>query len=797
IIPQVALALSYGYCGYLFVSNTYINWVDLLIYLPFVCLGFKKLMQTGKKAAFVVPYALMVYTCFSISCFSMLLVYPIAVVYCVLVIDKQERKKALTNLVLAFVCIIIFSLPILLPSLIAFLVSGRKTGLFENLMASYSAEALYKKISYIFTDSLTLFFTVAYFVKNGVKRPIDRFLAITLGVLFIPIVFDEACNLLNFGSYMSYSLRFGFLNGFYFLYVAASYLSCAFVRLEQRTDDKIAIKYAKRIEKGEKLKDIYAKNNLLFSLITAAAAVCAIVGMVILSKVLGENTFTSWFSSRFAHSLGGLEGTVIIFAIVALIALLGTLLVKFKRFSAHVFSIILLIVICFQTAVYTDHLVFGNLYVPTAYNQIKAFTDHVEELEGNDHTRVKMNGDYLTADMPFTLHTNSFSVFSSVTDSKNFIAPNFFDYGGNGMNSMKSYNGKFLSDCIFGYKYVITEGNSTRSYLEKVKGYNSLTDEQGNVIDVGDYVLYKNGYAFPHAFVVKNDRSDLDVQSLAGGYDHVLKMLGGADFAISWVNSNDISITEHKAEGVPDGVFKVKIKLSERGNYFFTSQFDDGLDLIYCRSAYEEEKLTSLNNNPSFSLGYGSSGSYSVFIKSANEKPLDLQTVAEACSGFYISDNSVKQLYSYASSQEVEFSIRPNVINVKATAGQGEYLFLNYVALPGHEYYVNGKIVQPEDNLLSFMLIPLEEGENEVEIVYTSPYIAYTLMGLAAAIVLAFVYWLVFIRFKKPLQLLQKTISILAILVASVVAIFFLIMPLTVCIVKNAAWLMKWLISLL
>ena len=174
-----------------------------------------------------------------------------------------------------------------------------------------------------------------------------------------------------------------------------------------------------------------------------------------------------------------------------------------------------------------------------------------------------------------------------------------------------------------------------------------------------------------------------------------------------------------------------------------------------------------------------------------------MQTVAEACSGFYISDNSVKQLYSYASSQEVEFSIRPNVINVKATAGQGEYLFLNYVALPGHEYYVNGKIVQPEDNLLSFMLIPLEEGENEVEIVYTSPYIAYTLMGLAAAIVLAFVYWLVFIRFKKPLQLLQKTISILAILVASVVAIFFLIMPLTVCIVKNAAWLMKWLISLL
>ena len=75
-----ALALSYAYCGYLFVSNTYINWVDLLIWLPIVALGFKKIVEGGKKRTFIIGLSLMIYTCFSISCFALLIVFPIIIV---------------------------------------------------------------------------------------------------------------------------------------------------------------------------------------------------------------------------------------------------------------------------------------------------------------------------------------------------------------------------------------------------------------------------------------------------------------------------------------------------------------------------------------------------------------------------------------------------------------------------------------------------------------------------------------------------------------------------------------------
>ena len=63
----LTVAILYAFCGYTFVANTYINWVDFLIYMPFVILGFEKLVKTGKMLYFSIAYALMIYTCFSIS----------------------------------------------------------------------------------------------------------------------------------------------------------------------------------------------------------------------------------------------------------------------------------------------------------------------------------------------------------------------------------------------------------------------------------------------------------------------------------------------------------------------------------------------------------------------------------------------------------------------------------------------------------------------------------------------------------------------------------------------------------
>ena len=321
----IALSLSYAFCGYLYVSNTYINWVDILIYIPVLAWGFRKLVKTGQKGTFIVGLCLIIYTCFSIACFSLLIIYPLAIAYCYIVVPKVEQRKTIVDLVLALCLAVAFSLPVLIPALYAYLVSGRSSGLFNGLFGELKPDPLYYKISYIFTDGLTLFFTFAYLVKNGVKRPIDRFLLLAALITLMPILCDECCIVLNFGSYNSYAMRFGFLNGFYFLFVAAKFLNGFAAGKEVAAEGGTDGSETEDISNGKTLNQKPSADNkflkIFFPVSLAVLCIGALVGGYFLCVAAQGDKIEKWFSSRFAHSLGGLEVTAIVFGIVAIIAL--------------------------------------------------------------------------------------------------------------------------------------------------------------------------------------------------------------------------------------------------------------------------------------------------------------------------------------------------------------------------------------------------------------------------------------------------------------------------------------------
>ena len=95
-IPEylcVAVGITYTYCGYTFVANTYINWLDFLIYLPFCAGGFKHFVKTENFWPFALLMSACIYTCFSIACFSMFTVFPTLIVYGVLCVEKERKNK--------------------------------------------------------------------------------------------------------------------------------------------------------------------------------------------------------------------------------------------------------------------------------------------------------------------------------------------------------------------------------------------------------------------------------------------------------------------------------------------------------------------------------------------------------------------------------------------------------------------------------------------------------------------------------------------------------------------------------
>ena len=560
----VAIGIVYAYCGYTFVANTYINWVDFLIYMPFCAAAFVHFVRTNKFLPFSVLIACCIYTCFSIACFSMLVAFPALVAYAFFCVDKEKRNSFVAYLCLAFFVAVLIALPLLIAALMAYLRSGRGGGLFDEFWygitkqdGSYgfdiggyfsrSGEALYRKFSYIFSDSVFVFLTIVYFVRSKLKTPLSKFMLAAGIFTLVPVVVDEAMLLMNMGSYMSYALRFGFLNALYFLGGACLALRGVCFRADTAFD-------------GTELEKKGKEGSMTFY-----AVVTLIVAVVICCFVSSDAYLTIWdnfisdsvaldnahgFSGMFAHSLGGLQVVAVLFILVGFSALLGTLLVKNKEISARVMSVLLLCVVAVQVVFYNEQLVVGNRSTHYNFNHYETMTAVLNERD-DGYFRIKDYNDKLTADVPFTCNSNSFSVFSSVIDGDNFEIVDLFGYSGNGRNSMKSARGNFFGDCFLGYKYffVNEESNdsvSKLSYIDPLEGADGIfeRDEEGNIVTLhsGAFYMYENTSVFPLGYTVADGEFRFPEENTSANRVKnqlaLYKFLGGESNSVGSVTTN-------------------------------------------------------------------------------------------------------------------------------------------------------------------------------------------------------------------------------------------------------------------
>ena len=517
--------------------------------------------------------------------------------------------------------------------------------------------------------------------------------------------------------------------------------------------------------------------KIFFPVSLAVLCIGALVGGYFLCVAAQGDKIEKWFSSRFAHSLGGLEVTAIVFGIVAIIALYGTFLIKNKKIDRRFFAIIMLVIVCGQSAFYTENLVYGNKKETTDFDRIGVVTDFVKTTDDGEYSRIKMKQDYLTADMPFTLHTQAYSVFSSVIDDKNYAPARFFAYGGNGSNTIKSYYGTFFGDCILGNRYYISNSASVERNYTEVVGYD--VDKNGNKLDTGDYRLYKNNYAFPNAFVVGGRAGDFDTDDFKNGnlydkYSVLVKALGGKDAAV------DIATSPIRVSALENGAYRLSYTRHEIGNYFAVLDFGDKTPEKY--SLGSGENKYDVENNSVCLYKFGSN--YSTFTLYFDDATLTADDVRNGVSLYCITDETVKAISAGAQARAGKLTLSAGKISVTANAEEGEYLFLNYIALAGHRATVNGKAVDIDDNILGFMLIPLENGENSVVVSYSSPYVKYAVFELIAALLVGFAY---FILTKKTNIFgggFAKVIHIAALALCAVVVAIFMVFPLGVFVYK-------------
>lgn len=709
-----AVGVVYAYCGYVFVASTYVNWIDFLFYMPLGAIAFVRFVKTGKFLAFSAVLACCIYTCFSIACFSFFILFPTLVAYAFLCVGREERNRFIAYLCIAFVVAVLAALPILLPSFMAYLSGGRGGGLFDEFWYGLgegedgafdvsgffdrAGTAWYRKFSYIFSDSLFLILTVVWLVRTRLKTPLSKFMLVAGIATLLPACVDEAMLLMNMGSYMSYALRFGFLNALYFLGGACLAINgCTFA------PDK-AFDGGELLDKGGRKES----RTIFYALV---CLVCAVILAVFVAGnfyidiwdvfISDESTLADLhgFSSSFAHSLGGMQVIAILFFIVGFVVLLGVLMVRNREIGVRVMSFLLLGVVGVQVLFYNEQLVVGNS--ATHYN-VTHYSTMVEQLNEREegYFRVKDYEDKLSANAPFTGNANSFSVFSSVIDGDNFVIYNLFGYSGNGRNSLKSTGGNAFGDAFLGYKYFFTSSEGTEggrwsqvnalSYTEPVLVEGE--DGTSSQMTAGAFAMFENTMVFPNGYTVSSGDLHFPEENTAANR-----------------SKNQVALYDF-LRGTKSNASAVTTDMTQRLS---------------------------------------------------------------------------RELWNRAA----EVEVGAGEITATVTADAGEYLFLNFVASDGYRVTVNGKEAQLVENDLHFLLVALEEGENVVHFTYSSPYVKYAGIGLAAAIVGLFAVWLVL----KKTRLVEKGAGIIAwagVSLAIAVVLFFMVFPTLVFLWKilNALW---------
>ena len=739
-IPEyicIVVGIAYAYCGYTFVSCTYINWMDFLIYLPFCAGAFVRFVKTGKFLPFSILVACCIYTCFSIACFSMLVAFPTLIFYGLLCVEKERRNRFLAHLCLSFVVAVLIALPVLLPALFAYMRSGRGGGgLFENLwfgfkvlpddtLGSFNSSkflndwsiALYRKWSYIVSDSVFVILTLVWFCRKGLKDKFAQFMLVAGVFTLLPTIVDEVMLLMNMGSYMSYALRFGFLNALYFLGGACLALQ-GLCFDENKAYDGECLRGEEMLNDGGRYKITVWK----VVIVALGGVACAfLVWFVsagnyknIWNSLTSDSEMLQAFqsvSARYAHSLGGLEVIVVPFVLVTIVAGVGCAFVNAKRVSPRLVSYVLLVVVGVQVLFYNNQLVLGNR--STQHENLGTYQSLCATLNDLDdsHFRVKDYDDRLTAPAPFTGNSHSFSVFSSVIDKDNFVIYNLFGYKGNGKNSLKSAHTNKTNRCeefgdsFLGYKYYL---------VPEEKKDDILTD----------YKLKK--YVKP---LMVKDENGAETQLCKGGF---------------YIFENEI-------------VFPFAYKVSS-GELRFEKPNDDNA----LNRKYNQQTLYQFLRGKTLAETRPQTGSYSSEL---------------------VTPESARELSEYLWGKSAEIEVGAGTIKASVQAEAGEYLFLNFVASKGYQVTVNGKVAELIDNDLKFLLVKLEAGENVVEFTYRSPYVSYTLVGVCVAVVgllaVAFI-----VKKTRLVAYLSPVIAWAGILLSAAVIAFFMIFPSVVWVVK-------------
>lgn len=723
--PSMAavLSLMYSFCAYGLMYCQIISWPDAMYLCPLFFAGVYLLITKGNLFLYSISLAFVMNN-FSFGFMTVIATILFVGYYTVVCKDTDRRKEVSFNFVVGSLLAALLSATSWLPFFGVYGSSARGVDIFETIESKAFFSKRYTVYPLLMSTALI---PVAAFAFNKInKKPIQKAMYFSFGMLLIPMVVEPINLIWHGGSYTGFPARFAYILIFLGLAIAASLFS--------QEDEPDVINGNDR-----------PLNNLIVQFCSAVFLVSLIVLLGnYVEKYVDHNIEKL---DNYAKTLWGNEDSFLYIGLLFVLFLAAYALCygfyKLKLINKQLLALTFAVVLVFEsTAAIKVHIVPSTTKVNT--ENFSAYANLSGRIDDDGFYRVK-NEEFLNAaysiseaNYPGAIGYSSIGHYSSLTSETYLYLAKALGYSSVWMK-IDSYGGTKFSDALMSVKYGIEEASNDGDVIYK--------NEKCQIVE--------KEFFLPLGLFSTAMGADVDLENIRriDLQEMIFDSLTDTEKSLFREEqpSKIVNCYYTHADNSKDGKYSLKKINSSNSAYLEYTIEVEGTKTLYfdCFDKYSQSLSEATYNSFSISVNGGNAYKYP---KNTNNGLQDLGTYTDttvtvkvtllkniSCRSFGIyslDDDLLTEAIDDIG--KAYLTVDGNTVSGEYNSESDGYLLVSIPWDSGFKATVNGEKVDVSKAFGGLISIPVAKGNNVISISYTPPKfyasLVLTLLGVAICI---------------------------------------------------------------
>jgi len=672
---SILLSLLYGFSAYSISFYQIMPWIDAMYMLPIVLVGLKELLDNNKPRLYIISLILMIYFCFYISMMNIIWIFILAIFYIVNYSQKKEWGKKILSLGLTTLLSLGSALVIILPSYKQISISARMGYGLETLINSKLGPITDKIALFLFGP--IIFIGLIFLIKNYKQnKKFLKFFIPSMILLLIPVMVEPVNKLLHFGSYASFTYRFGMITTLLLIVGAGHFFN--------------------QIKLNKYKYDFKSIITIIITLITTLI-LCFIT-----------YNYYGTFQEGINHLTLSRNRLLIIlfmamFGLAFITNFLNVILHKgFNKINLLLISLITVVHIGCNVVVYMgiDHEqeMQRDVYESLLLMEKDSYDDNNFRYKTYIKDIIMNSGDIT--------RYNTLDHFSSVSDGHNQLMLKRLGYTSYWTKTF-SNGGNLFTDRILGNMYILDD--------EEKDYYNYILSDK-----YGRFYLYQYTRDMAYGYLINHD---ITIDEKDNSFDISNKIYE------SITGQNDLfkTIEEYSTT---NGRRKYTVKVRGKG-YLYLELYKSldnivntdiyGHYNIYINNELVKKEIFDDFDNGVIDLGIFEDEEVVIEVETLKDEPLEV---------FELAVLDIDKLNTFTDNNYSEFDIkfRENKININIESDQEKILFLPIAYNKGYKATLNGQKTEVLKIYDNFIGIKANKGQNTIKISFVPEYFRLSLV---------------------------------------------------------------------